>query len=138
MWDFADVYKKDQFAFSYLTLHEWVYKKRKGKKIGDFLNRNGIHHIALCGYGSLGEVILPTFLEEGLDIAFIVDKNPLQFESSVEGIPVIAPDCVAGQGLVDAYIVCHVYYYNSIADMLVCQGIPAERVLSLNDVVFSL
>ena len=138
MWDFADIYKKDQFAFSYLTLHEWVYKKRKGKKISGFLDRNGIKRVAICGFGSLGEVILPNFLEERIDIAYIVDKNPKQFGYAIKAIPVIAPEDIPDQAPVDAMIICHVYYYNQIADMLESYGIVPERILSLNDVVFSL
>ena len=138
MWDFADVYKKDQFAFSYLTLHEWVYKKRKGKTVKSFLKRNSIERIALCGFGSLGEVILPELLNEQIDIPYIVDKNPKQFEYAIGDIPVISPAEIAQQKSVDAMVICHVYYFNMIADQLESFGVEPNKILSLNDIVFSL
>lgn len=138
MWDFADIYKKDQFAFSYLTLHEWNYKKLKGKSLKDFFESCGYHTIALYSLGTLGNIFLEELLRENVRAAYIVDRNKNSFPAAISGIPVIAPEEVPAQKPVDAMVVCHVYYYNRIADELVRLGMPEEKIISLNDVVFSI
>ena len=138
MWDFADVYKKDQFAVSYLTLHEWNYKKLKKKTIRSFLEAYGYKKIAVYSLGTLGNIFLDEALKENIEISYIVDKNNVNFPSQINDIPVIGLQDVPKQEPVDAIVICHVYYYNQIADDLVNLGIREEQLLSLNDIVFSL
>ena len=45
---------------------------------------------------------------------------------------------ICKQEEVDIIVICHVYYYNKIADELVKIGIPESKLLSLNDIVFTL
>jgi len=138
MWDYSDVYKKDQYAFSYVTLHEWTYKKFKGKKMKDFLDANGYKKIAICCLSSLGNVFYEECVAEGVDIAYIIDKNPKMLPKNLNDIPVVTMDEVSQQEEVDAIVICHVYYYNKIADELVNKGISESKMLSLNDIVFTL
>lgn len=138
MWDFADIYKKDQFAFSYLTLHEWNYKKLKGKQLKSFLEAYGYRTVAMYSLGTLGNIFLEELLREDVNVAYLADRNKTSFPAAIFGIPVVAPEEVPLQNPVDAIIVCHVYYYNQIADELVRLGIPEEKILSLNDIVFTI
>ena len=138
MWDFADIYKKDQFAVSYLTLHEWNYKKLKKKTIKSFLDANGYKNIAVYSLGTLGNLFLEEAVKENIQISYIVDKNNSMFPTQIHNIPVIGLQDVSNQASVDAIVICHVYYFNQIADDLVKLGIKEEQLLSLNDIVFSL
>lgn len=138
MWDYSDIYKKDQFAFSYVTLHEWTYKKFKGKKMKDFLDAYGYKKIAICGLSSLGNIFLEEAIAEGIDIVYIADKNAKIFPPNVNGIQVIDTKDICKQEEVDIIVICHVYYYNKIADELVKIGIQESKLLSLNDIVFTL
>ncbi len=138
MWEFADVYKKNQFAVSYLTLHEWNYKKLKKKSLKAFLDRYGYKKIALYSLGTLGNIFLEEFYAEKTDIACLIDKNNGNFPQEIHGIPVIPPEEIGEFSDVDAVIICHVYYYNQIADDLIKLGVPEEKILSLNDIVFTL
>lgn len=138
MWEFADVYKKSQFAVSYLTLHEWNYKKLKGKTLKSFLDQLGYKRIALYSLGTLGNIFLEEFNNEKVDIVCLIDKNSHNFPDHIHGIPVISPDQINNYQEIDAVIICHVYYYNEIADELVTLGVPEKDILSLNDIVFTL
>lgn len=138
MWDFADVYKKDQFAVSYLTLHEWNYKKLKKKTLRGFMEQYGYHTIAMYSLGTLGNLFLEEAVKENLQIAYIIDKNSTGFPAKVHGIPVIGLSEVPLQKPVDVVVICHVYYYNQIADDLIGLGLREEQLLSLNDIVFTL
>jgi hypothetical protein len=138
MWDYSDVYKKNQFAFSYVTLHEWTYKKLKGKKLKTFFDDCGIRTIAVYSLGSLGKVFVDEACEEKLDIKYIVDRNPKMLPSEYNGIKIVDLNDIMLQENVDAIVICHVYYYNQIADELVKLGIPESKLYSMNDVVFTL
>lgn len=137
MWDFSDVYKKDQFAVSYLTLHEWFYKKQKHRKLSAFMEKTGYKKIALYSLGTLGNIFLKEFLDEGIEVAYVIDKNKHLFPDQIGNIPIISMDEINKQQAVDAFVVCHVYYYNQIADELIKLGIEKEKIISLNDIVFS-
>lgn len=134
MWDYADIYKKDQFAFSYATIHEWMYKKAKNKTITDFLNFCGYKSFALCALSSLGILFLEQIRQEGLEPAYIIEKN----YTISKNIKVISPGELPTPIDVDVIIICHVYYYNKIADELAMQGIPEAKMISLNDIIFSM
>lgn len=138
MWDFSDIYKKDQFAVSYLTLHEWYYKKQKNRSLAAFMKKNGYNNIALYSLGTLGSIFLEEFLNENLSITYAIDKNKKNFPEQIKGVPVIGIDEISAQKQVDAIVICHVYYYNQIADELVKQGVPENKIISLNDIVFSI
>lgn len=138
MWDFSDVYKKDQFAVSYLTLHEWFYKKQKHRTITSFMDKLGYKKIAIYSLGTLGSIFLNEFLNENIDIIYVVDKNKKLFPDSINGVPIIEPNEIEKQQQVDLVVICHVFYYNQIADEIVKHGIPEDRIISLNDIVFSI
>lgn len=137
MWDFADVYKKDQFAVSYITFHEWMYKKNKGGKIADFFKMCHYETFAICGMSSLGILFLEEALKEQLRPLFIIDKNSDLLCNKYE-IKVIQPQQIPTTVNVDVYVICHVYYYNRIADELVSLGVPESKIISLNDIIFSI
>lgn len=138
MWDFADIYKRDQFAFSYLTLHEWNYKKLKGKKLKTFLDEYGYSRVVLYSLGTLGCIFAEELAKEGVNVNCIIDERAATLPESYAGFSVAPPEALPQHQDVDAVIICHVYYYNKIADKLVARGIPEEKIISLNDIVFSL
>ena len=138
MWDYSDVYKKDQFAFSYVTLHEWTYKKLKGKKMKDFLDGYGYKKVGICGFSSLGNVFFEEAITEGIDVVYIADKKNEMLPKKMGDVPVIGLDGICKYEDVDAIVICHVYYYNEIADELVKMGVRENKILSLNDIVFTL
>lgn len=138
MWDFADVYKRDQFAFSYLTLHEWNYKQLKGKNLKSFLEKYNYNKVILYSLGTLGSYFAQELIKENVEILCILDDNSAQLPSDFMGVPVIAPDALTEYLDFDAIIICHVYYYNKIADKLVSCGVPEDKIISLNDIVFSI
>jgi NADH/NAD ratio-sensing transcriptional regulator Rex len=138
MWDYADVYKKSQFAYSYVTLHEWIYKKQKGKTFEKFLKDKGIYNIALYSYGTLGSIFLPEFLKSNIKVSYIIDKNSQRLPEFINEIPVVNINEINEYKNSDAIVVCHVYYYNSIVDDLTRLGINEDKIISLNDIVFSI
>lgn len=137
MWDYADIYKKDQFAFSYCTVHEMMYKKLEGRKLSHFFEWNGYETSALCCLSSLGLLYLEWAKEEGVSPEFAIDKRPPEVFERAD-IQVIAPRDIQAAPEVDVYIIAHVYYFNEIADSLIEQGVPEERIVSLNDILFSI
>jgi len=138
MWEYADVYKKNQFAYSYMTLHEWYYKKRKGKTMQEFLEKYGYNNIAIYAFGTLGHIFYDELFKSRVKVKYIIDKNYKSFDGSFKGAPVIGIEELFAQGKVDAFVICHVYYYNALADNLIKQGIDEEKILSLNDIVFTI
>ncbi len=138
MWDYSDIYKKNQFAFSYVTIHEWTYKKLKGKKFKSFFDSRGINSIAVYSFGSLGNIFVDEAFDEGLDIKYIADRNTNLLPSEYKGINIVNIKDIMLQEEVDAIVICHVYYYNQIADELTKLGIPENKLYSMNDVVFTL
>lgn len=137
MWDYADIYKKDQFAVSYITFHEWMYKKLKGKKLSDFFELCNYKTFAIYGLSSLGMLFLEEVSKEQFLPAYIIDKNCERLKDKFN-IQMIHPDELPIPINVDAIVVCHVFYYNEIADELVRHGCPEEKIISLNDIIFSI
>lgn len=136
MWDCADSYKKDQFAFSYCTIHEMMYKKLEERSFSDFFGWNGYKSYALVGLSSLGLIFFDFMRQEGFEPTYAVERRPASKFKSL-GIEIVPPESLCSHGQVDVYVICHAFYYNKIVNELVERGIPESKIVSINDIVFS-
>lgn len=139
MWEYADSYKKEQFAVSYITLHEWIYKKQQGRgKISDFYKKYGYEKIAYYGLGTLGDIFVRQTLSEGYPVMCIIDKKASSLKETISAVPVVFPENMDFYKDADAIVICIPYLHNEIADKLVSYGIPEEKILSINEIVFAI
>jgi hypothetical protein len=133
---------KEIYAFSYPTVFRYLENKIKGKDISDFFYENKINSIAICIRGvlnNLGELFYNDIINSGIEVKYFIDKNYFKaFSGGISGVPVVGTDGLSEQKSVDAYVVAPVYYFNEIAEDLISAGIELKKIISLNDIVFSI
>lgn len=108
----------------YWVLTKWMDCRLKGGSIAAVLRKRGFSRIVIYGYAELGQLLCKEMLQEGVSVAYVLDKAAKTTESG--SIPVYKPEAVksSDQELqqIDAVIVTAVYYYEEIKKELTETG----------------
>lgn len=115
----------------YLMMNQWVKAKQENKNVADFLKKKNYKKIAIYGMNYVGETLVQELCNEGVEIAYGIDKNACNIDSNIE--VVLPTDCLKD---VDAVIVTPIYYFDSIEEELHLKiDCP---IVSLDDVLYEL
>jgi hypothetical protein len=60
--------------------------------------RDGHHTVALCGAGSGGRMFLNAFARHGVTATCVIDRDPAQWGTRVQGVPVVSLDAALDAG----------------------------------------
>lgn len=89
---------------------EWLALLQAGKRVADYLRRQGINSVAIYGYGELGTHLIAELKHSGMKITCILDKSD---KYAYSDLPVIKPDRYEGDSA-EAMIVTAVTHFHEI------------------------
>lgn len=130
--------EKDKYAYSYLTVEQYLKQKCKGKNLGQFFKFHGYEKIAIYGIGDLGEIIYEDISRSDINIEFFIDRNYKNFSRGYGNIPVIDIKDIPNQSNVDAILISPIFLCNDIIDNLLKVGCKLEQIVNLTDAVYGL
>lgn len=58
------------------TACEWIKMIQNGREIKDYFNTHGLDSVAVYGMGEIGKCLIQELQKSGIEIAYIIDKNP--------------------------------------------------------------
>lgn len=79
--DIARMYKSSQKTF---------------QNVWNSLAADGIRRVLLFGAGDIGEMAVEVVAGHGIDVAGFLDENPSRIGGVLHGVPILAPDRMAG------------------------------------------
>jgi len=121
-------YKKSEAALG-LAL-KWIKIKQKGYDLAEYFKKNDIQNISIYGMAALGKRLYDELENSGIEVRYLMDKNPKQMDKLLE---FISPDQEWLE--VDAIIVTVALSEKQIIDGFIEQGY--EKVIGLSEVLDS-
>ena len=130
--------KKDKFkmyADKHLAIlqlfNQWLITKQEGKSIATYLQKQGIHKIAIYGMGYVEERLYDELKDSDVKVEYAIDKNA---DGVCADIDIFTPEEELPK--VDLIIVTAVYFYNEIERTL--KELTDYRISSLEDILYEL
>lgn len=65
------------------VLSDWMTIREHGMGVGDYLEKSGIHSVAIYGYGHFGRHLLAEFKKCGLQVKYIIDRNAKYIDTEI-------------------------------------------------------
>lgn len=130
--------EKARYQYSYLTLQQYLTMKCQKKEPADFFRKNELKRVAIYGAGELGKCLIHDLIGTDIQIEYIIDMAYKQYPNGYKGIPVVGLDEMKACEEVDAVVITVLFEMNSIMDTLLEKGVSLEKILNINDVVYSL
>lgn len=121
-----DKYKRNNRNLA--VFNKWVTAEEKGYRISDWLKKNNFNKIAVYGYGYLGKHLVYELSGDGVEIVYILDKNP-DTEHPVIKVCHELDDILN----VDVIIVTAVNYFEDIQNELGTR--TSASIVSISDIL---
>ena len=129
---------RERYQYNFLTVQRYLSMKCQNKEPIDFFRTYQIKKIAIYGLGELGKCLINDLKESEIEIAYIVDQAYMAYSGGYQGNPVIGTDSIQLQNDVDAVVITVLYELNQIIDLLLEQHVPIDKIINMNDIVYSL
>ncbi len=124
-----DTIKWRNLSDKHLALYEasvkWIEIKQDGKKIEEYLLKNGYHSIAIYGASYLGQRLLHELEGTGVNVKLVFDKNNIDI-------------CKEYSEMIDAIIITPITYYDEIKVQLRNLIGNEITIISLDTILFKL
>lgn len=112
---------------------KWLELEYKGIHIEERLYMMDMPHIAIYGYGVLGQQLYRRLVNKGINIECLIDKNPSVFrKNSISARKICVLDELKSLKL-DLIIVTAVYYFKEISEEL--QTLTTANIISLETLI---
>lgn len=115
----------------FIMMNQWVRVKQKGKNLSDYLERKGIHRIAIYGMHYAGETLVEELRHSNIEIAYGIDRRT---NALFADFPIISVEDPLDD--VDAIIVTPITFFDEIEQEL-SQKIDC-RIISLEDILYEI
>ena len=130
--------ERERYQYGFLTVQRYLTNKCNNKEIKEFFIKYNIKRIALYGASELGKCIISDLKDSGIEIAYIVDQASANYPNGCRGIDVIDKSEICKREEVDAILITVLYELNKIVDALVDVNVDIDKIININDVVYSL
>ncbi len=121
----------DKHFEMFSLMNEWIWMKRDGKSIEDYLSASGIMKIGIYGMNYIGKTLCHELNGTGISVKCGIDKRDMD---DFEGVPIILPDDRLREYDLDAVVVTPIGSYYSIEDELEqtvsCPILSLERMVN--------
>lgn len=107
------------------------------KKIEDFFIRYRLRHIAIAPYNHFAQCLAKMTGGTDIVIECFCDRMYQKYRTGVCNIPVYGYEMLREMRF-DAVVVASGYYLNEITDSLIAQGIPLEKIIGMNTVLYAM
>ena len=135
MFSFED--NSERYAYNYPLMYNWLMLKAQGKSLESFFFSYGIKEISIYGVGEIGELFYNDIKTlKKLNVICFVDKKADAYPNGYYGIPVMTPEEFAAANSTEMLVITPVFYMNQITTELTARGVSAQRILSLNQVIY--
>lgn len=114
----------------FFLLAQWMEKELDGKHIADYLERNGIHEIAIYGMGRIGKILSKILSHTKIKIKYMLD----QMEMEIGEIPFYRMTDAGVYPPVQAVVVTAINDFDVIAEQLKVDS----QILNLEEIVAQL
>ncbi len=109
-----------------LTLH---------KTIQPFFDGFEVKKVAIAPFNYFAKCLIRMIDQEQVEIVNIYDQMYYKFTCGFQDINIQSYECV-NEKEADLYIVTSNYYQNDIIDCLVKHGVPLEKIVGINTILF--
>lgn len=103
----------DKHLSLFLLMNAWMKKKKEGKEIKLYFEKNNYQSIAVYGLSYVGERVLDELEESGVEVKYAIDKNA---DFVYTDLVVYKPEDKLPD--VDVVVVTAVYFFEEINEML--------------------
>lgn len=121
--------RKDSF---YNMLSKWMEAKQRGVSLADVLVNEGIHKVAIYGYGRHGRLIYEELKNSTVTVSYIIDRNAERYIEESE-LPIYGLECKFPE--IDAVIVSAYLEFDSIKsnikEKLSAEIIPLDKLVNI-------
>lgn len=128
--------EREYYQYNYNTVLTYLSAKCKNKQVVDFFEKHSFCKIAICGIGDLGKCFVNDLINSNIHIEYIIDSSAESYPNGYKGIPVVNIDNIKNN--VDVIVITEVFELNKMIDILLDQNIEIEKIININDVVYSL
>ncbi len=117
----------DYASFRAAAALEWIEFNKKGCRLSDFFRENKMEKVAVYGYGKLGKMFVEDVQSEGIQMAYIIDRNAgkIQCPFPIYSLDDELPFC--------DIVVVTISGYNLLREKLWLKGI--KNVISLKELL---
>lgn len=122
-----EMIKKQEAALK--TYEQWIELYQQGKKIEEYLQRNGYHSIALYGMGRIGKNLFDVISGAQMELNYVVDRHLSMVDGHYRSVPCYNPKSVLPK--TDLIIVTVSGEADSILSQLSGCGSPAISIQRL-------
>ena len=129
---------RERYQYSYPTVLKYLKIKCRGKEVGTFFKEFKLEHIVICGFTELAICFLEDLKKSKIAVDYIVDTNMATVVKEYQGIEIVGMEAVKDWQETGIVIITDLYAVNRIVSELLNQGIPLEKIINLNDVLYSL
>lgn len=119
----------DKYFSLFLLMNRWIEIRQEGKKLSDFLIRNGYRKIAVYGMSYAGETFINELKCSDVSVVYGIDKNA---DSIYADVNIVLPEDDLKP--VDAIVVTAITFFNEIEEQL-AQKVKCP-ILSLEDILY--
>ena len=119
--------RKDSF---YNMLCKWVEAKQRGVSLADILVDEGIHTVAIYGYGRHGRLLYEELKNSAITVSYIIDRNAERYMEESQ-LPIYALECAFPE--IDAVIVSAYLEFDSIVNDI--KGKVPAKMIALDKLV---
>lgn len=130
--------EREKYQYNYLTVQKYLTNKCNDKEIKDFFINRNIRKIALYGVSKLCKCIVNDLRDSGIEILYIVDRAAASYPNGCKGIEVIDKSEICKREEVDVIVITVLYEFNMVVDSLLEANVDIDKMININDIVFSL
>jgi len=120
--------KEERVRLYYNLLNDWMKLRNRGELLGEYFKKNGYDIVAIYGMGELGYRLYGELKEEGITVAYGIDKNKKIQNAE---LPIAKPD--ENLDFADVIVVTPIHIYSEIKQQL--EQVCSTKIISLYDVI---
>ncbi len=133
--------KETRSQYLYPIIMKYLQNIINGYDVSDFFETKGYRRVALYAVTDLTRILVQDInrYSSAVTVKCICDRNANAFENKVLDYNVIGLEQLLEQyqsGDIDCVVIGNVFAENAIFKSLLSKGIPQERILSINSVIF--
>lgn len=128
---------REQKILDFSTAQKFLDTAVFGKNPAAFFRQLYIKKIVIAPFNHFGKCLAAMLRDQDVEILCFADRMHDKYGNGFLGIPIVSYEALR-EDTIEAVVVTSNYYANEIMDTLVDSGIPLEKIIGINTILYGM
>lgn len=128
---------REQKILDFSTAQKFLDAAVFGKNPAEFFRQLHIRKIVIAPFNHFGKCLAAMLKEQDVEVLFFADRMHAKYGDNLWGIPIVPYEALK-EDAIEAVVVTSNYYANEIIDTLMEAGVPLEKIIGINTILYGM